>query len=311
MTDYTNKIYIYRAYDPTHTTTIRNAFVGAMDKRFNELISVVKRSVNDNDCFGLKQGIQTHQMVPAGWQAFNYKLSQEKVTKFMEWIQTQVNAGILNIQQYEQIGTAVNSAWTNMYVLDSYKKGIIRARYELLKAGFNTPSIESTGGILMSLALPIHVDRLGLLYTRVYTDLKGITEVMDTYISRILAQGLADGDSPLLLAKKLVSVINGQGIGDLGITNTLGKFVSAKTRAEGLARTEIIRAHNAATIQEYRNWGVNGVNVLAEIVTAGDDKVCSVCNELAKNGPYTLDEAEKLLPAHTNCRCCFIPKLVE
>ncbi len=311
MSDYANRIYIYRAYDPTHTTTIRNAFVGAVDKRFNELISVIKRTVVDNDCFGLQPGIQTHQMTPAGWQAFNYKLSQEKIAKFMEWLQAQVNSGILTIQQYEQIGTAVNSAWTNTYITDSYKKGIIRARYELQKAGYNVPSIESTGGIAMSLALPIHIDRLGLLYTRTFTDLKGITEVMDSYISRILAQGLADGDNPLLLARKMVSVINGQGVGDLAITNTLGKFVSAKVRVEGLARTEVIRAHNAATIQEYRNWGVAGVNVVAEVVTAGDDKVCSVCNALAANGPYTLDEAEKLLPAHTNCRCCFIPKLVE
>jgi SPP1 gp7 family putative phage head morphogenesis protein len=311
MSDYANKIYLYRAYDPTHTTTIRNAFVGVVDKRFDALISVIKRTVVENDCFGLKPGVQTHEMVPAGWQAFNYRLSQEKVAKFMEWLQTQVNTGILTIQQYEQVGTAINTAWTNLYISDSYKKGIIRARYELQKAGYNVPSIESTGGITMSLALPIHLDRLGLLFLRAYTDLKGITETMSSQISRILAQGLADGDNPLLLARKMVAIINGQGIGDLGITNTLGKFVPAKVRAEGLARTEVIRAHNAATIQEYRNWGVIGVNVLAEVVTAGDNKVCSVCNAIAKNGPYTLDEAEKMLPAHTNCRCCFIPKLVE
>lgn len=311
MTDFQNVLQTYRLVDPTHTTVLRNVFVANMNRRFDEIVSVIKKTVVDNDCFGLQNNIQTHQVAPAGWQAFNYRLSQEKIAKFMEWLQQQVNSGILSIGEFEQIGTAVNSAWTNKYILDSYKRGVIRARYELQKAGFKVPSIESTGGVEMSLILPVHLDRIGILYTRAYTDLKGITEQMDTYISRILAQGLADGDNPLLLARKMVSVINGQGIGELGVTDTLGRFISAKTRAEGLARTEIIRAHHLATIQEYRNWAVYGVIVKAEVVTAGDDKVCSVCEALAKGGPYTLDEAEKLIPAHTNCRCVTIPFLVE
>jgi SPP1 gp7 family putative phage head morphogenesis protein len=310
MVDVKNLIAVNIARDPTHTTGLRNLFVSDVDRRFNELISVIKTTVDTNDCFGLKQ-IQTHQVTPAGWQAFNYRLSQEKVAKFMEWLQTQVNSGILNVKEYEQIGTAINLAWTNKYILDSYKRGVIRARYELQKAGYNVPSIESTGGVEMAIALPIHLDRIGLLYTRTYTDLKGITEVMDTQISRILAQGIADGDSPILLARKMVSVINGQGLGDLGITDSLGRVISAKVRAETLARTEIIRAHHIATIQEYRNWGALGIIVKAEVVTAGDDKVCPVCDALAKGGPYTLDEAEKLIPAHGNCRCCSIPVLIN
>jgi hypothetical protein len=306
-----NTLTYNKKYDPTHTTVLRNLFVSDVDRRFAEIVSVIKKTVVDNDCFGLQKGVQTHQIVPAGWQAFNYRLSQEKIAKFMEWLQTQVNNGILDVREYEQIGSAINSAWTNKYIFDSYKRGVIRARYELQKAGYKVPSIEQTGGIEISMALPIHIDRLGLLYTRAYTDLKGITEVMDSYISRILAQGIADGDSPILLARKMVAVINGQGLGDLGITDTLGRFIPAKLRAETLARTEIIRSHHIATIQEYRNWAVHKVNVLAEVITAGDDKVCPVCEALAAGGPYSLDEAEKLLPAHPNDRCCMIPALVE
>jgi SPP1 gp7 family putative phage head morphogenesis protein len=306
-----NTLTYNKNYDPTHTTVLRNLFVSDVNRRFAEIVFVIKKTVVDNDCFGLQKGIQTHQVVPAGWQAFNYRLSQEKIAKFMEWLQIQVNNGILDIREYEQIGNAINSAWTNKYIFDSYKRGVIRARYELQKAGYNVPSIEQTGGIEISMALPIHLDRLGLLYTRAYTDLKGITEVMDTYISRILAQGLADGDSPILLARKMVATINGQGLGDLGITDTLGRFIPAKLRAETLARTEIIRSHHIATIQEYRNWAVYNVIVQAEVITAGDDKVCLACEALEKGGPYTLDEAEKLIPNHPNCRCCTIPLVMN
>jgi SPP1 gp7 family putative phage head morphogenesis protein len=306
-----NSLTYNKSYDPTHTTSLRNLFVSDVDKRFNEVISDIKKLVVDNDCFGLQKGMQTHQIVSVGWQAFNYRLSQEKLAKFMEWLQTQVNNGILDVREYEQIGRAVNSAWTNKYIFDSYKRGVIRARYELQKAGYKVPSIEQTGGIEISMALPIHLDRLGLLYIRAYNDLKGITEVMDSHISRILAQGLADGDSPILLARKMVSTINGQGLGDLGITDILGRFIPAKLRAETLARTEIIRSHHIATIQEYRNWAAYNVVVKAEIVTAGDNKVCPICETLEKGGPYSLDDAEKLIPNHPNCRCCTIPLLVE
>lgn len=310
VNQYTN-FQVYANYDPTRTTSLRNLFANAMKKRFTEIEHVIKTTIVDNDCFGLSSKAQVNQVSPAGWQAFSYRLSQEKVAKFMEWLQRQVGSGILNIAEFEQVGSAINNAWTNLYVLDSYKRGILRARYELQKAGYNVPSIEATGGIMMSLTVPFHVDRLGLLYTRVYSDLKGITDQMDMQISRILAQGIADGDSPLLLARKLVSTINGQGIGDLGIKDTLGRFIPAKVRAEILARTEIIRAHHVAMIQEYRNWAAYNVIVKAEFVTAGDDKVCTICEGLEKGGPYTLDQVEKMIPAHPRCRCVALPYFVN
>jgi SPP1 gp7 family putative phage head morphogenesis protein len=305
-----NKINIHKQYDPTRTTVLRNLFTRDMLRRFDIIISIIMKTVVDNDCFGLQKNIQINQVLPAGWQAFNYRTSQEKITKFMEWLRIQVNLGILDIREFEQIGDAVNFAWTNKYVFDSYKRGVIRVRYELQKAGFKVPSIDDTGGIEISMALPIHLDRLGILYARVYSDLKGISEQMDAYISRILAQGIADGDSPLLLARKLVSVINGQGIGDLGVTDTLGRFISAKRRAEMLARTEIIRAHAEAQLQEFRNWGVEGVSVEAEFQTAGDDKVCSECESL-QGKVFTLDEASGIIPVHPFCRCCWLPSIKE
>lgn len=46
---------------------------------------------------------------------------------------------------------------------------------------------------------------------------------------------------------------------------------------------------------------------LVNVLTAGDDKVCVVCQGLADDGPYELDEAQNILPAHPNCRCSWIP----
>jgi len=293
--------------DPTHTTALRNAFARAMKRRFVELSKVIITSVNTNDCFGLRrEGIHSLQMSPATPEAFAFARSQQKVDAFMKWVQEQVDKGILSVGEFRQIGDAVEKAWTDLYVFDSYKRGVIRARYELKKAGIDVPSIDDTGGIVMSMSTPFHMDRVGLLFTRVYNDLKGITAAMDMQISRVLAQGMADGDGPALLARKLVSTINGTKMGDLGITDTLGRFIPAQRRAEILARTEVIRAHHMAMIQEYRNWGLEGVFVKGEWRTAGDDRVCDKCAPM-EGKLFTLDEIEGLIPYHPQCRCIALP----
>jgi hypothetical protein len=48
-----------------------------------------------------------------------------------------------------------------------------------------------------------------------------------------------------------------------------------------------------------------------EVQTAGDDLVCPVCEEIAAEGPYGIDEAQSLIPAHPNCRCTFFPVASE
>ena len=298
-------------YDPTRTTGLRNQFSNDMKRRFLELTIVIKKSVVDQDCFGLKKSpLQTYQMSPTAKEAFKFSRSADKVAAFLKWLQLQVDRGILDVRQFQQVGSAVESAWTNRYIYDSYKRGVIRARQELIRAGYKIPGMDETGGIEASMNTPFHIDRVGLLFTRVFNDLKGITNEMDAIISRILSQGIADGDGPALLARKIIAAINGTGAGDLGIIDTIGRKISAQRRAIILARTEIIRAHHLATIQEYRNWGLEGVLVKGEWKTAGDDRVCDKCSAL-EGKIFTLDEIEPMIPLHPSCRCIALPYIEE
>lgn len=43
------------------------------------------------------------------------------------------------------------------------------------------------------------------------------------------------------------------------------------------------------------------------VLTAGDNRVCVICEALSENGPYSLEEAQGLLPAHIDCRCAWVP----
>lgn len=300
-----------KQFDPTFTTSIRNAFVREMNKRFNRLMSLIKEAIVDQDVFGLGQTpvMKTINVNATGLsdRQFSYKTSSEKVDEFMQWLKQQQELHILQLVTLQQFGRAIQEPWTNLFIADSYKRGIQRGRQELSKAGAKVISIEQSGGIMVNMNSPFHADRVGVLYSRVFTDLQGITSQMDTLISRVLSQGIIDGDNPRKLARKILTVIDGR---DLDLVDNLGRFIPAKRRAEILARTEVIRAHHLATIQEFENYGVIGVEVIAEFITAGDDKVCEKCKAL-EGKLFSIEIARNLIPVHPLCRCVVIPKLTE
>lgn len=290
-------------YDPTRTTTLRNAFARRMRVRFDKIQREVYDAVYTNDGFALREDDITVQQVRRG--QFDFPTNSEKISAFMSWLDDLIQEELLVVRRMPQIGQGIESRWTDMYVEDSYKRGVMRSRQEMRNAGMNVPPMEQTGGIEASMSTPFHMDRVGMLYIRVYEELKGISSQMAAQISRVLSQGMIDGDNPRLIARKLRHVISGMGE-NLGITDTLGRFIPAKRRSEILARTEIIRAHHKGMMQEYRNWGVEGVHVMAEFRTSGDARVCSQCSGMEGN-TYTLDEAENLIPVHPQCRCIVLP----
>lgn len=288
-----------RSYDPTRTTTLRNMFAAKMRSAFVSVRRQVVDALIDKDVFGLNVNVLPGQ--------FAYPTSSKKIEEFMKWLQELIDQDILKLTTIPQIGESMDRRWTDLYIEDSYKRGVLRARQELRKAGADVPSIEQTGGISASMSTPFHLERVGILFIRTFEDLKGISNAMASQISRVLAQGFINGDNPRLIARKLNYVISGMGE-SLGVTDTLGRFIPAQRRAEILARTEIIRAHHKGMMQEYKNWRLENVYVQAELSTAGDDRVCDICAPL-DGKVYTLEEAENLIPLHPLCRCIVIPKL--
>lgn len=292
----TETIVANKAKDPSQTSALRNAFARAMRVRFATLRKILIDVIVEDNVFGLAVNRKP------GPGAFRFPRSSDKVSAFMKWLNQQVQDDILQVTQIEQVGSAVDAAWTNLYIQDSYKRGVTRARAQMRGIA---STLTETGGIGIAMMNPFHVDRLGLLYTRVFNDLKGITDAMDGQISRVLSQGMADGLNPRTIAKQLVQVITGMG-NDLAITDSLGRYIPAQRRAEMLARTEIIRAHAEAQLQEFQNWGVEGVSVMAELLTTKDQRTCQRCIKLEKQ-VMTIEEARGIIPVHTGCRCIWVP----
>jgi len=317
-----NHLQILAQYDPTHTTGLRNQFAGEMGKRFKALRGDIRHAVEVDDCFGLKkqspqiyrQSLKTYGVGP-GRHAFDFSRDSQKVDAFLEWVHERAELRILETPPGTPTRQAIENSWTNKYVDSAYQSGIRKGRAELRKAGYTTargepvPKLDDTGGIRAALNEPIHADRIGVCYSRCFREMKGITEQMDTQLSRVLSQGLAEGRGTRHTARLLNRTISGPS-GDLGITDSLGRYIPAERRARMLSRTETIRAHNHATIQEYRTWKAHGVTVMAEVRVAGDARMCPECEAYA-NEELSLDEAERLFPLHPNCRCSFVPAPVK
>jgi SPP1 gp7 family putative phage head morphogenesis protein len=288
-----------------------------MLRRLSKLSRDMKESIVENDAFALaprsdlfgRLGLSVSQAIPA--RAYEFKRTPEKVDAFMEWLKAQEKAGILEFTRrpYARIaGGFVEEPWANVFIESAYQQGIRSARTKLRAQGVDIPAFEQIpGGIGAVFNQPFHADRVGLIYSRVFEDLKTVSSVMDTQIRRRLAEGLttglargmAEGKNPIQIGKELFDSLNDR-VEHIG-----------KARAILIARTEVIRAHHVANITEFRQAGIEGVKVLAEWLTAGF-KVCPLCQELQTRSrikPFTLDEIEPLLPRHPQCRCTALPVL--
>jgi len=318
--------------DPSRTLTLRKAFEKDAVRRFKFLQRCIKRAIVDLDCFGLSkenpilvlvkaktaEGIRTWQVGRMQRQAimtvdeamksmaarqFAFRTSAGKVEGFMSWLNEMEERSVLQVIRRPGLRQGTG-AWSDMYIQSAYQKGILRGRHELRNAGLkDIPQYSSQEAMSAMFNKPFHAERAGLLMTRTFNELKGITQEMDMAISRVLAQGIAEGRNP----RELARILNQQ----ISLPPVKVKLIgearrtASMQRARTLARTEIIRAHHSANVQEYRDAQIEGVRVKAEWSTAGVG-VCPICTSM-EGEIFTIDRIETMIPAHPNCRCVALP----
>ena len=263
--------------DPTRTTALRNRWEADFNRRWVRLEAAITREVQKKDGFGLSNNRRL----------FDFPTRQSKVSAFMAWMQKELDATIFDGTMGLARSVAVQQSWMNTYVQSAYRRGLLNSATQLRQRGARV------GGEFIEAAFlrPIHADAIGIVYTRTYEDLRAVTKAMDEGISKVLAEGLADGRSPLDIARS--------------ISNRVDKI--GRTRAKLIARTETAYAHSEAQLNLFQEAGLQNVGVMAEMLTAGDNLVCPECQAFAEAGPYPISHARGQLPLHPNCRCAWIP----
>jgi SPP1 gp7 family putative phage head morphogenesis protein len=232
------------------------------------------------------QGIPTSPR----WQFYS---GPEKVKAFMAWLKQQVST-LLAAHTSDEL-------W-RMFVEEGMRKGASRAFDDVWDkdgGGGKTRWGPGEGDFYQgskrqfmqtSFGQPESYDKVMLLAQRSYSDLKGVTEVMSTAMSRVLVDGLIAGDGPRKIGRELAKQVD-----DIGLQ-----------RGTTIARTEIIRAHAEGQLHAMEELGIEDVGVQVEFSSTGDDLVCPECQDL-EGTVLPVDEAHGIIPVHPNCRCAWIP----
>ena len=271
--------------DPSRTLTVRKHFVADMTRRFKNINKAVHKLLVEDDAFGLGVSLSPFQ-VNIEKQVWRFRTDTEKVDSFRRWLQDQIDQDVLSVN-------AAGDPWLNTYIESSYKKGQLRGYQQVYGSMVDSQErqelIESQRfGI--SFAGAEETKRVEAIYTRAWNDLKGTTDVMRQKLSRNLSLGLANGLGADAIARAMTKDIGGL----------------TRTRANVIARSEVIAAHAEGQLDAYQALGIEEVQVQAEWLTAGDNRVCPECGFL-EGATLTIDEARGLIPRHPQCRCAWVP----
>lgn len=129
---------------------------------------------------------------------------------------------------------------------------------------------------------------------------------IDALIERNLGyvKGLTEDQKKSIIAELTEGMLRGEGIDQL--VRRLTPYVDAgsgkgQSRAEMIARTEVMYGLNQGTLWRYGEDGIEKVQWLA----GPDDRMCDICG--SKNGSIYSINSAPTLPYHPDCRCVWIP----
>lgn len=210
---------------------------------------------------------------------FNFPSDAKKLEAFSGWLREAMDGGILEVELDDAGNVVRRAGWQQTFVDRAYAKGVSHADAQLRAAGAEVaPRFDD---VQRTLQLPIHQEKLELLYSRNFRELKGVTDAAGQQMSRTLSEGLARGVNP----RRTASILNGR-------VDAVGLH-----RSRVIARTETIRAHAEATLTRFEQSGVTEVTAKAELATAGDVRVCPFCVGL-EGEVFPIEEARNVIPVH-------------
>lgn len=279
--------------DPTNTIAIRRAFLQEIRRRFRRVRGLVRTTVGyENDALELTQEANAEPR-----DSFVFESDTGRVGQFYRWLLQALQDEVL--EPLPRSKRERGEHWTAEYLRRAYLQGWNQGTGLLFQRGASVRNYDDED----ILNRPIPLSQLRRLFTVTYDDLEEmVTDVADD-VREELASGLAKGENPRKIARRL--------------TKTIRKL--QHTRAETLARTMIIDSHSTATLDRYDDAGVDVVSH-GEWATAGDDRVCPICQAM-EGREFTTQEMRDTTfemegigfevrlrpPAHPNGRCAIYP----
>lgn len=294
------KTHIKDKKDPANILRLQLKYERALLQKIKEIEKVIKYAIVDRDVFGLNEQFAIMQLTPPPQRAFAFETNTKKIQAFIDWLNSLINEDLLRLGVMADVGD-VNEFWGNVYIFESYKRGVQDIRFDLKQQGvYDFRDLDAV------MHTPVHLNRVAQMFLRNYENLKGITSDMSKQLANALSEGFINGLSPKDIAKNLVELIEKGKMADISIKDKLGRTISTKNRASLLARTECIAAHINGAVEECLRMGYEKGQVFAEFIAGYDNRVCDTCANMHMQ-TFTLEEIRALIPVHPQCRCTFVP----
>ena len=265
-----------RRVDPTRTISLTRDWEREFIRRWNRVITEIRKEVVHKDGFGLKTN--------AG--RFQFDSNPQRVLAFTAWITSQMDRHLFGGTLSQSYDEASDRFWGNSWANTAYRRGLLNAAGQIRKAGGSV----DREYVERAVSRGRHYDAMKQVHSRAFEKLKGITEEVARQIGEAIAEQLGLGKGVNEITKAIVDRVD-----------TIGK-----TRARLIARTEVISAYNEAELNVYEDAALHGVVLIPEWVTAGDSRVCERCKAAAER-KWTIETARGALPLHPRCRCAWAP----
>jgi hypothetical protein len=308
--------------DPTATGKLRGKFRMAMGQKWNQLRVLATSMIKDQDLLALNSGGLMNVNAPAITHAGS------KLDIFQRWFDLALQNAVLQkdgswmrpyLDQAYALGTTFGQRQANTiknHMLAGHRSEALQtlARVELqgIIEAVSQQAVRVVANGLMTNARPMAITRQ-------------VLNVIET-IGRNRSNAMIELLVIRAHAEASLDIYEAAGIATVGLlpesraqakvvtdAKAQPKTTDAKKNAKGTgpgSRTSKFKPPSQRTIQRIRAAELNTSRRLGENVnvrTAGDDDVCPVCEAISEDGPYSINTARGLIPAHPHCRCVFIP----
>jgi SPP1 gp7 family putative phage head morphogenesis protein len=254
--------------DPSEN--LRSEFLREIRRRMRSIRGVVREQVGyENDVFGLSEdGEQARpgELDEEDPDVFRYQTRRENIDAFVRWFTDRLRRGLLEPTRVRDVERGEH--YTGQFMRAAYAQAWRQARNRLRQQGVAVGSLpgdaDEADGLITALgSMPAPRRSLREIYLRTYENLQSIENEMTETVRATLLDGLTDGVNPREMARTLTDEIESL----------------QRTRAETLARTEIISAYTESSIDRYRAAGVETVQH-GEFSDSDDSRVCPICESL-------------------------------
>ncbi|QLG63091.1 hypothetical protein [Halorarum salinum] len=253
--------------DPTSTTTVQRAYARFLRGRVGSLNADVRQLLVDEDALGLASS------VGGRWGGLS---PAETARRFDEWMERAIQAEVLDPHDSRKVRDWFERA---------SKQALRTANGELRRFGVDVDPAEDV------IAQDVVQQSIDLQQEDAR---QRVASWMDDY--RTDARSLVTAGVAGEVAKSALA------------TDISERAQVYKSHTTATASGRVVNQYNTTKLTAYDRVDADvELDVEAEFRTAGDDRVCSLCQSLS--GTYTLEEAQQLtIPddTHNLCRCQWI-----